>query len=113
ELAWRGIGPWPRIGFPVFELNYRPGYRFADATRRRSYMRHDLGVRLDWSLWNGRAGRWLLEVRDEAYLSTGWGNRNVFLIGLRYDAVDGRGLRDMLPIEYRFDELIEPPPWAD
>jgi hypothetical protein len=113
ELAWRGIGPWPRAGSPVFELRYRPGYRFDDAGRSRGYVRHDLGVRLDWSLWNGRAGRWLLEVRDEAYLSTVWGNRNVFLIGLRYDAVDGRGLRDMLPIEYRFDELIEPPPWAE
>jgi hypothetical protein len=113
ELGWRGLAPWQRIGFPVLELRYRPGYRFEDAGRSRGYMRHDLGVRLDWSLWNGSAGRWLLEVRDEAYLSTGWGNRNVFLIGLRYDAVDGRGLRDMLPIEYRFDELIEPPPWAD
>jgi hypothetical protein len=113
ELGWRGIAPWPRLGFPVLDLRYRPGYRFDDVGRSRGYVRHDLGIRLDWSLWNGRAGRWLLEVRDEAYLSTGWGNRNVFLIGLRYDAVDGRGLRDMLPIEYRFDELIEPPSWAD
>jgi hypothetical protein len=121
ELAWRGLVPWSRFappwrsrrGIPLFELHYRPGHRFDDAGRSRGYVRHDLGARLDWSLWNGRAGRWLLEVRDEVYLSTGVGNRNVFLIGVRYDAVDGRGLRDMLPIEYRFDELIEPPPWAD
>lgn len=113
ELAWRGIAPWPRIGFPLFDLHYRPGYRFVDPGRARGYLRHDFGIRLDWTLWNGRDGRWLLEVRDEVYLSTAWGNRNVFLIGLRYDLVDGRGLRDMLPIEYRFDELIEPPPWVD
>ena len=113
ELAWRGLAPWPRIGFPLFDLHYRPGYRFDDDGRNRAYLRHDFGIRLDWSLWSGRHGRWLLEVRDEAYLSTVWRNRNVFLIGLRYDAVNGRGLRDMLPIEYRFDELIEPSPWAD
>jgi hypothetical protein len=112
ELAWRGIAPWPGIGFPLFELHYRPGYRYVDLNRSRDYVRHDVGIRLDWTLWNGRDGRWLLEVRDEAYLSTAWGNRNVFLIGLRYDLVAGRGLRDMLPTEYRFDELIEPPPWA-
>jgi hypothetical protein len=113
ELAWRGVGPWPRTDIPLFELQYRPGLRFADEHRDRSYVRHDLGLRLDWSLWNGKSGRWLLEVRDEVYLSTVVGNRNVFLLGVRYDAVDGRGLRDMLPIEYRFDDLIEPPPWAN
>lgn len=113
ELAWRGVGPWPRMDIPLFELHYRPGLRFDDEHRSRSYVRHDLGLRLDWSLWNGKSGRWLLEVRDEVYLSTVVGNRNVFLLGIRYDAVDGRGLRDMLPIEYRFDDLIEPPPWAD
>jgi hypothetical protein len=113
ELAWRGVGAWPRIDIPLFELHYRPGLRFDDEHRSRSYVRHDLGLRLDWSLWNGKSGRWLLEVRDEVYLSSVVGNRNVFLLGIRYDAVDGRGLRDMLPIEYRFDDLIEPPPWAD
>ncbi len=113
ELAWRGAGAWPRTDIPLFELHYRPGLRFDDEHRNRSYVRHDLGLRLDWSLWNGTSGRWLLEVRDEVYLSSVVGNRNVFLLGIRYDAVDGRGLRDMLPIEYRFDDLIEPPPWAD
>jgi hypothetical protein len=113
ELAWRGVGAWPRTDIPLFELHYRPGLRFDDEHRSRSYVRHDLGLRLDWSLWNGKSGRWLLEVRDEVYLSSVVGNRNVFLLGIRYDAVDGRGLRDMLPIEYRFDDLIEPPPWAD
>ncbi|ACY12677.1 hypothetical protein [Haliangium ochraceum] len=111
EVAARGIAGWPSIGAPRFDLSYRPGYRFADDHRSEGYLRHDLALKLDWSIWNGLAGRWYLELSDAVYLSTTLENRNVFLIGIRYDAVDGRGLRDMLPIEYRFDDLIEPSPW--
>lgn len=113
ELAWRGFASWPRAGAPRFELRYRPGYRFQDDDRSRAYLRHDLGLHLDWSLWNGQHGRWALELRQDLYLSGTVRNRNVFLLGIRYDIVDGRGLRDMLPSEYRFDDLIEPPTWAD
>lgn len=113
ELAWRGIGRWSGMGAPRLELRYRPGYRFRDDDRPRGYVRHDVGLQLDWSLWNGDDGRWVLELREDLYLSASVRNRNVFLVGIRYDFVNGRGLRDMLPSEYRFDDLIEPPTWAD
>ncbi|WP_428268477.1 hypothetical protein [Haliangium sp.] len=113
-LAWRGIVDWSAVRAPRFEVRYRPGYRFADADRSSGYVRHDLGFTLDWSVWSGTAGRLLIELQDDVYLSASSRNRNVLSIGIRYDMTGGRGLRDMLPGERRFDALIEPrPTWGD
>lgn len=112
-IGWRGILEWRRIGEPLFQVEYGPNLRLFDEHRKSTYLRHDLGLGLEWSLWNGSDGRLVLELRDDLYLSDLVGHRNVFLVGVRYDFTGGRGLRDILPSERRFNDLIEQGQWAD
>lgn len=112
-IGWRGILEWQRIGEPLFQVEYGPNLRLFDEHRGSTYLRHDLELGLEWSLWNGSHGRLVLELRDDLYLSNLGGHRNVFLVGIRYDFTGGRGLRDILPSERRFNDLIEQGQWAD
>ncbi len=112
-LELQGVMPWPYAGIPRYRLRYRPGYRFADADRDISYMRHDLSIGIDLNLWTNLFGRLVLEFSDRIYIGSPLGSRNIIFAGLRYDIVAGRGLRDMLPSERRFDRLIEFRSWGD
>ena len=73
-----------------------------------AYTRHDLAARLEWTLWTGTAGRFVLAVWDDLFLEAGTGTtRNAFGAGLRFDLVRHRGLADFQPDEAPFASLVE------
>ena len=96
----------------LLALDYRPTYRFADSDRLVTFLRHDLSARLEWSLWTGDTGRFVLSIWDDLFLSPGLATRNVFGVALRFDLTRGRGLADFQPDEGLFSELIEGRAWA-
>ena len=112
-IGWRGIIESRALREPIFEVEYQPNLRLRDEYRSESYLRHDIDLGLEWSMWRGRGGRLVFELRNRLYLSNLLGNRNVFSVGVRYDVTHGRGLRDVLPSERRFTDFIEHRQWAD
>jgi hypothetical protein len=108
----RMLLPLPLLPETLVALDYRPTYRFADRDRPEAFLRHDLSARLEWSLWTGDAGRFVLSLWDDLFLSPGLATRNVFGASLRFDLTRGRGLTDFRPEEGLFDELVESREWA-
>jgi hypothetical protein len=108
----RSLLPIPGLPETLLALDYRPTYRFADRDRPTAFVRHDLGAQLSWSLWTGDAGRFVLSIWDDLFLSPGLATRNVFGVSLRFDLTRGRGLADFQPDEGLFDELVEHRDWA-
>jgi hypothetical protein len=106
QLRWAallgGSSPFTRAA-----LGYGLSYRVQDAHRREGYLRHQVSGRLDWSLWTGTEGRLLLFAEDQLLLSSPFGPQNVLAIGARWDWTGGRGLRDALPPEEEFEELLD------
>jgi hypothetical protein len=105
-LRWAALlgGPLP---FTRAELSYGLSYRPEDAHRREGYLRHLVRGRLDWSLWTGSRGRLVLFAEDQLLLSAPFGPQNVLSMGARWDWTGGRGLRDTLPPEEEFKELLD------
>jgi len=63
---------------------------------------------VDWGLWKGQDGRLLLFAEDRLLVSGPFGRQNQFSVGLRWDWTGGRGLRDVIPYEEEFEELLAP-----
>lgn len=105
-LSGRTLAPLPLLGETLIDLGYRPSYRFADADRAAAYTRHDLTARLEWTLWTGTRGRFVLALWDELLLGATT-TRNAFGGVLRFDLTAHRGLADFAPDESPFPSLVE------
>jgi len=110
-VALRTLVPLPLVGDTLLGAAYRPTYRFADDDRLESFLRHDLAVDLEWSLWTGRTGRLVLALAGDAYVTDG-ASRTAVGVALRYDLTLGRGLLDFPPDDSPFPDLIEGRLWA-
>lgn len=106
SAAVRALLPLPLLGETLVEASYRPSYRFADADRMLAYWRHDVGGRIDWTLWAGTEGRLVVSLWDDLLLAS-QGDRNALGLGLRFDLVRHRGLVDFSPDETGFTSLLE------
>ena len=96
----------PVLGETFVHAGYGVNYRFVTADRLEAFLRHELSAALEWSVWTGDEGRFVLGLSDTSYVIAGeWSH--VVALGLRYDWTGGRGLTDMLPTEEYFDELTE------
>ena len=108
SVETRALLPLPLVGETLIDLGYRPSFRFADADRMTAYTRHDLSARLEWTLWTGTAGRFVLALWDELLLAAGPSSqRNALGAALRFDLVRHRGLADFRPDEAPFASLVE------
>jgi len=108
SVGTRALLPLPLLGETLIDLGYRPSFRFADADRAAAYTRHDLSARVEWTLWTGTAGRFVLAVWDDLLLAAGPSSmRNAFGAALRFDLVRHRGLADFQPDEAPFASLVE------
>lgn len=90
-----------------FGVGYEASWRLQDLHRSQSYLRHGLTAGADYSVWNGREGRLMVFAQDRAFLSGPFGLQNLFSVGVRYDWTFGRGLRDVMPFEEEFEELLD------
>lgn len=108
ELEWRSL--FPVLGETYAALSYRPTYRLVTADRTDAFLRHDLGLGLQWSIFTGEAGRFVLGL-DGWLVATSGSTRQGFGLTLRYDLTLGRGLDDILPVDESFESLVEKRPW--
>ncbi len=91
-------------------LGYEASYRMIDLHRSEPYLRHGLRARADVGFWQGQTGRLLFYAEDALYLGTPWGAQNTLTLGVRWDWTRGRGLRDFMPFEEEFEDLVGPAP---
>jgi hypothetical protein len=108
ELEWRSL--FPILGETYSELTYRPTYRLVTADRLEALLRHDVSLRLRWSLFTGTTGRIVLWVQGWLVASPSSFRQGVNLV-LRYDFTGGRGLGDILPVEESFESLLDKRDW--
>ena len=96
-----------RVGGARAALWYEASWRFQGALRSEAYLRHGANGYLDLGIWTGREGRLLLFPQDQAWLSGPYGFQNLVSAGVRWDWTGGRGLRDILPFEEEFEQLLD------
>jgi hypothetical protein len=108
EVEWRSL--FPILGETYVSLGYRPTYRLVTSDRIDAFLRHDVALRLRWSLFTGTAGRVVVGLDGWLVASPGVVREGIGL-SLRYDWSGGRGLNDILPVEESFESLVEKRRW--
>ncbi|HET9450350.1 MAG TPA: hypothetical protein VFO83_05685, partial [Aggregicoccus sp.] len=107
QVRWSAL-----LGGPLHQargtLGYDVSLRRPDEHRGEGYLRHGILAAVDWGFWKGRDGRLLLFAEDRFLVSGPFGRQNQFSVGLRWDWTGGRGLRDVVPYEEEFEELLAP-----
>jgi len=105
-IGVRTLLPLPLLGETQLEVGYQPSFWLSNDDRMGSYLRHDIAGRIEWSLWTGTQGRFVLALWDDVILEPGF-NRNAAGLALRFDLVRHRGLADFQPDESLFSSLVE------
>jgi hypothetical protein len=90
----------------LFTLGYRPRYRFSSDDRPESFLQHYITARLEWSMWTGDTGRFVLSLWNELDMLPST-NRNAFGAGIRYELLGHRGFVDRAPDDLVFGSLID------
>jgi len=111
-VGWRGVIEVGDLSGPEYRVVYRPTLRIADLDRRESFVRHDILLRFDWTVWTGRAGRFVFSLDNDLYLSTEVASRAAVRVGVRFDWTGQRSLRDLPPTERDFEDIIEHRLWG-
>ncbi len=112
QAQWASVLPVAGLGWPVARVSYRASLRLADAHRSRTYVRHDLRLRVSQTILTGSAGRILIEPSFGLITSADFPMRTEFSLSLRYDLTRGRGLHDMMPTEIDFTDLVARRYWS-
>jgi hypothetical protein len=112
DVGLDGVGRQPSPWVPTWGLSYRASLRFADAERDAFFVRHRVDADLGVTVWADDLVRCGLVVRNQVYVSSAAPVRDVIEIWLRIDAALGRRLRDYLPGEQWFGELLAPRGWG-
>lgn len=105
--GWSSLLGGP-LGAVRASLGYEATYRFVDAHRTEAYLRHGIAATGDWTVWSHADSRLLVFAEDRVLWSAPFGLQNVFSLGVRMDFSAGRGLRDVLPFEEEFEQLLDP-----
>ena len=105
------LHPW-RVPPVQLELKYRPSYRFASAYRDVAYLQHSFGAGVGTDVRLGDAMAVWIGVSDLAYLSAVSATQNVVRLEARFDLNGGRALRDRLPVEQDFFDLLGSDRWG-
>jgi hypothetical protein len=98
--------PLPLVGDTYVSAGYHPRYRLADADRMESFLQHHVSSRVEWSVWTGGAGRFLLGLWNELDI-TPTESLPAFGASLRFELTSHRGLVDYAPDDSVFSSLLE------
>jgi hypothetical protein len=105
-MKWAALLGGPLQGARA-SLGYDLTWRPVDLHREQAYLRHRVAGRLDYAVWTGASGRLLLFAEDQVLASQPFGLQNVLGLGVRWDWTGGRGLRDVLPYEEEFEDVLD------
>lgn len=95
-----------------FEARYRPSYSFGDPDRPAPAWQHGVGASIGtWFRLGDDSGLWL-SLADDLTAGAGAPLDNRVLVGARFDLTGGRALRDRLPIEEDFFDLLAGDRWG-
>jgi hypothetical protein len=98
--------PLPLVGDTYLSAGYQPRHRFADADRMESFVQHRVSSRVEWSVWTGGAGRFLLGIWSELDITPA-SSLPAFGASLRFELTGHRGLVDYAPDDSMFSSLLE------
>jgi hypothetical protein len=96
----------PLVGDTYLSATYHPRYRLADADRMDAFLQHQVSTRVEWSMWTGTSGRFLLGLWNEVAVTP---SATLPAVGasLRFELLGHRGLVDYAPDEAVFTSLLE------
>jgi hypothetical protein len=104
----------PRHLPPVqLELKYRASYRFVSSDRLQAYLQHSPGASIGTDIRLGDAMAMWLGFSYLGYYSAINPAEHILRLEARFDINGGRGLKDMLPAEQDFFDLLGTDRWGD